>query len=753
MARRMKDLTERLNNLLEDKKLFFLTKTPEVRPIFQRRETHSFVSVSGVFGRKEDKKRIIDLLMSTTDDTKISVIPIVGIGGIGKTTLAKMVFMDERVDQHFELKVWAHMDVEFHPEKIIRDIIEHLSPPDTKYVDWKMERLQVHLRKMLENKRCLFVFDDVWNVNRKKWIELRELLEGVSEGSAFEQGDEKSHTVLVEIGREIVKKCSGNPLAVKTLGTLLYKKDEQNWVSVKDSEIWKMKTDILPSLRISYDLMPSYLKQCFAYCSIFPKNYEFNNLELIQLWIANGLVQPTNGNNQELEEIGQQYWEELWSRSFFEDVVEGYLVLTFRMHDLIHQLCLSVAQNESSVVNVGTRDVYERTRHLSVSDPNLLSDELPKNLHKLKGLHTVMFPYQKEGPAGETFLKECISRFKHLRVLYLHDSSSDELPSSVGKLRHLKFLHLCNNSKIRRLPSSICELWNLQSLGLEELPRDMKKLVNLRLLDITTKQIVLPEDEIGSLTSLRALFIGDCDNLEALCEDIGSLKSLRKLFIGSCPRLKYLPRGIRHLTKLEDLWIGNCPCIKLSLGDGELESDRTKNIGSLVLFQLPDLISLPEWVEWSATSLRKIIITDCPHLTYLPEWLARCSSLQTLKIRGCPHVLRLRAGMPLLTSLRLLVIEDCGGLSEACRRGGSLTFPRSSSTMRRSNEHANRISMYLVGFGTFRASWGFHSKGIRAEECIHLLTGNVSCSIPYPSSLCFSVNITIKLLYLLPQSP
>lgn len=719
MAHRVKGLGERIDDLLEEKKLFFLLKATEVRPIVQRRETYSYISVSGVYGRKDDKNKIVDLLMSWGENTKISVIPIVGIGGIGKTTLAKMVFMDERVSQHFDLKVWVHIDVDFHPEKIIRDIIEYLSPPETKCSDWKMERLQDHLRSMLRNKTCLFVFDDVWNVNRKQWIELRELLEGFSKGSkiivtsrnrsvayimgsvpeyslkqlsegdslslflkcAFERGDEKSYPALMEIGKEIVKKCGGNPLAVKTLGTLLYSKnDERDWSNVRDSEIWKMKTDILPSLRISYDLMPSYLKQCFAYCSIFPKNYEFNNLELIQLWIANGLIQPSDGNTQELEEIGQRYWDELWSRSFFEDVVEDYLFLTFRMHDLIHQLCLSVAQNESSVVNVGTEDVYERTRHLSLADPNLLSDRLPNNLHKLKGLHTIMFPIKKEGPTGETFLSKCISTFRHLRVLYLHDSSLEELPSSVGKLRHLRFLHLCGNLKIRRLPSSVCELWNLQSLGLakckglEELPGEINKLVNLRFLDITTKQIVLPDNGIGSLTSLQALFIGDCDNLEALCEDIGSLRSLRKLFIGSCPRLKYLPRGIRHLQKLENLWIGNCPRIKLSMGETKQESDPTENISlklrSLVLFHLPNLVSLPEWVEGSATTLRRIIIEDCPHFTNLPMWLGRCSSLQKLKIRGCPQVLRPRMGMPQIPSLRVLMIEDCGELSQACSTDG-----------------------------------------------------------------------------------
>ncbi|XP_056158789.1 putative disease resistance protein RGA4 [Syzygium oleosum] len=226
---------------------------------------------------------------------------------------------------------------------------------------------------MVESKRCLFVMDDVWEVTREAWAELIELLEGVSEGSkvivtsrnesiasimgtvpslklaelsredsltlfvkyAFNPGQEKNHPDLMEIGKEIVSKCSGNPMAVKALGSLLYaKNDRSNWEYVRDSEMWELQTDILPSLRLSYDLMASYLKRCFAYCSIFPKNHEFENFDLIQLWISSGFIQ-SSGNSQELEEIGRRYLEELRSRSFFDVVEDEYPFQSFRMHDLI----------------------------------------------------------------------------------------------------------------------------------------------------------------------------------------------------------------------------------------------------------------------------------------------------------------------------------------------------------------------------------------------------------------------------------
>ncbi|XP_048127773.1 putative disease resistance protein RGA4 [Rhodamnia argentea] len=182
---------------------------------------------------------------------------------------------------------------------------------------------------------------------------------------AFDQGQEKNHPDLMVIAKEIVSKCGGNPLAVKTLGCLLYSKKENrsDWEHVRDSEIWQLQTDILPSLRISYDLMPSYLKQCFAYCSTFPKNHVFLNLDVIHLWISDGFIE-SSGNNQELEEIGRQYLEELCSRSFFDVVEESYPVLIFRMPDLIHELAISVAQTESSNMKVRTQEISPRTRHM-----------------------------------------------------------------------------------------------------------------------------------------------------------------------------------------------------------------------------------------------------------------------------------------------------------------------------------------------------------------------------------------------------
>jgi len=713
LAHKIKGIRERLDEIAAEKDKFNLTQQREDGRIKHRlREIDliSFVHPSKVIGRDKDKENIINLLMHSDGSKNVNVISIVGLGGLGKTTLAKWVYNDERVDQNFQLRMWVCVSEEFSVTRLISEILK--SSCVTIDPNWSVDTLQTELREQLRDKKFLLVLDDVWNEDRNKWIELRDLLIDGSEGSkiivttrtdlvasvmstdstnnleglcqddclslfvkcAFNEGEEKQHPNLLKIGKEIVEKCKGVPLAVKTLGSLLHSKvDEREWEFVRDNEIWKLEqkeNDILPALRLSYDQLPIHLKRCFAFCSLFPKDHEFNSFILNQMWMAHGLILETSINEkQDLEDVGELYINELVSRSFFQDVETGIFSLlyyTFKMHDLIHDLAISVAQGECSEVYFDAKDVIRTIHHLSFSTKDLGYQEVPKCLDKFTNVRTVMFTTKQP----VSLVEACISRFKSLRLLDLNDSSFEVLPSSISTLKHLRYIDLSYNEKIKELPNSICNLHHLQTLllhgcsELERLPKDMRNMTSLRSLTITTKSTCLLEN--GSLNSLRLLALQDCPRLEFLFQGMdGCLTNLRVLIIFRCASLPSLPLNIKHLTSLEVLVIEECEQLVLM---GENNQDLKLNLRNLSIEKLSKLEVLPQWIQGSANTLQYLKVKYCKNFTSLPEWLPTLKSLHTLKIKYCPALSSLPEQTHCLTTLRSLKIKGCPELSRKCKR-------------------------------------------------------------------------------------
>jgi hypothetical protein len=508
MGHQIKEIRARLDEVAADRAKFHLSERSENRHVVRGREmSYSFVHASDVIGRDQDKENIIQLLLHPAADggQNVSVISVVGIGGLGKTALAKLVFNDATVVDHFELKCWVCVSDEFVLKQLLVKIVESISGENRN--DLGEEQLQIRLRDSLSGKKFLLVLDDVWNEERDKWIELRNLLIGGANGSkilvttrspkvasmmgtmspynleglphkqclslfvkwAFDEGQESRHPNLVEIGDEIVKKCKGVPLAVKSLGSLLYSKlEECDWLFVKDNDMWKLNKkegDILSALQLSYNQMPSSLKQCFAYFSLYPKDYQYNSIELVQIWMAHDLLQSRN-ENQEAEDIGNQYIDELYSRSFLEDYRDFGYSRHFKIHDLAHDLALSVAQSECLIMNCQTQNISKKVWHFSYIDNTWQNEKVLKCLQKSKSIRTIFSPIQGLGPSSESFVDACISRFRYMRVLDLSDSCFEVLPSSISTMKHLRWLDLSRNCRIKKLPNSICKLQNLQTLVL-----------------------------------------------------------------------------------------------------------------------------------------------------------------------------------------------------------------------------------------------------------------------------------------------
>ena len=704
MGHKIKDIRARLDEVAADRTKFHLSKRTENRHMVRGREMrYSFVKASDVIGRESDRDKIVERLINPADDQNVSVIPVVGIGGLGKTALAKLVFNDARVVDHFELKCWVCVSDEFVLKQLLVKIIRSITGENCNDLD--EEQLQMRLRNNLDGKKFLLVLDDVWSEDREKWIELKNLLMGGANGSnilvttrsprvasmmgtvspynldglphkdclslfvkwAFDEGRERQHANLVKIGDEIVKKCKGVPLAVKSLGSLLYSNfDQRYWIFVKDSEMWnlnKKEGDILSALQLSYNQMPSYLKQCFAYCSLFPKDYKYDSFELIRLWMAHGLLQ-THNENQELEDIGNQYVDELHSRSFLEDYRDFGYFRVFKIHDLAHDLALSVAQSECLIIDCQTQNISKKVWHLSYFDNTWQNENVLKCLQKSKSIRTIFCPIEGVGPSTKSFVDACVSEFRYLRVLDLSDSCFKVLPRSIGTMKHLRQLDLSRNRRIMKLPNSICKLQNLQTLrlegcsNLEELPKDIRYMVSLRWLEITTKQKSLPE----SLNFLRVLGLSNCDNLESLFEVASDFICLRVLVIDGCGGLISLFPALKSLTMLEVLYIENCENLDLIEGEGNQEEFKM-SLRVLNISELPQLVVFPQWINGSARTLQHMTIEGCPNLTALPN----LESLTQLAIVDCPKLLSLPEGKLCLPALRVFKIAECPELSSRCQ--------------------------------------------------------------------------------------
>ncbi|XP_042501762.1 putative disease resistance protein RGA3 [Macadamia integrifolia] len=591
MAHKLKDINEVLDGIKNDANGFNLRVEPANSTAMMNKEvrqTFSLIDDSEVVGRVDDKSKLLDMLVNTSNDQIISVIPIVGMGGIGKTTLAQLIFNDQLIVNNFDLRMWVCVSEEIEVKRLLKEIIESAG---AKCDASNLDVIARNLQEKLIRKRFLLVLDDVWIVDHfvEKWDTLITPLRSGGVGSkvivttrstevagivasndtyhdlgilpekecwslfsrrAFSNGGPLETPNLVEIGRRITKKCGGVPLAVKVLGSLMHSKKEHEWSSMEEEEVWNLLKDrnrgIMPILKLSYDHLPSHLKHCFAYCSVFPKDYTFDKRRLIQLWMAEGFLQQPKGSKQ-MEDVGNEYFNILLWNSFFQDVEKDEyedIILTCKMHDLVHDLAQFVGKVDySNMEAINVEDIFDEVRGLSLISFHDRKMEFPEEaLKKTKKLRTLIFS------SSSLVSNEMLMNFQSLRVLGLSKCSIYNLPSSIRKLKHLRYLDLSYNP-IRVLPDSITSLYNLQTSKLnncshlEELPKEMRKMVSLRHIELHWKDDLYTQMpiEMGRLTNLQTLtkfYVG---------KDVGrSIKQLKCLNL----------RGELTIRRLENVTSG-----------------------------------------------------------------------------------------------------------------------------------------------------------------------------------------------------
>ncbi|PON99772.1 NB-ARC domain, LRR domain containing protein, partial [Trema orientale] len=594
MGHKLKEIRETLDAIADDRNRFQLkvrlVEDEETRFTSSARETHSFVRQEEVIGRDEDKAKILKILLGSEFQENVSVFPIVGIGGLGKTTLAQLVFNDKQVQDHFQLKMWVcvseNFDLRLIMERIVRCATRNNKSPE-KIGRLGIEQLQCHLRDEIDGKRYLLVLDDVWSEDRETWLSIKSLLMDGAKGSrilvttrskdvamitrsdgvepyflggldedkswslfkrmAFERGEEPEDSSMVAMAKQIAYKCRGVPLAIRTIGSLLYfkKPAENEWLFFKENELAKIpqkEHDILPTLKLSYNHLPSHLKHCFAYCRLFPKDHEIDVPTLIKLWIAQGFVKPLD-QSRCLEDVAYEYFKDLLWRFFFQEA-EGDdwgNIRSCKMQDLMHDLAALVAGKDSIIVDESVTGFNEKIRHVSLDLKFDLAQQIPTCLFQQSKVRTFLWPKQKHqiisGMYQETeeACDAIFSNLKYLRTLDLKNFDMKILPNSLGDLKHLRYLDL-SCGKFKKLPSSVTKLHNLQTLilsGCQELlrlPGGTKKLVNLRHLKIDgcTNLTSMPRG-LGQLTSLHTLDKFVVAETNCFGRNIGRLSELSHL--------------------------------------------------------------------------------------------------------------------------------------------------------------------------------------------------------------------------------
>ncbi|XVF77598.1 hypothetical protein PTKIN_Ptkin14bG0058700 [Pterospermum kingtungense] len=691
MERRVKDIRERINKVAADigkfnfKERVIITGMGSIGN--NRRETDSLVVKSEIIGRDENKQDIINLLLEpNSNQENDSIVVIVGIGGLGKTALAQLVYNETTIEDHFSPKIWVCVSEEFDIKLLLQNILKSIGE---QVGDFNLEQLQRKLGEVLRGKTFLIVLDDVWNEDILKWDCFSKYMVGGAPGSKilvttrsrkvalameinspyvlgglnrdqswdlFEQvafrGQNKIDPELVLIGKEVVERCKGVPLAIKTLASLLQQNHSQKfWVSIKENhETWKSlqnEEGIFSVLKLSYNHLPIHLRPCFAFCSIFPKDFTIFRSTLMALWKAQGYIGSSNRNGVSVD-LGERYFNDLVSRSFFQEVKQyGYGDITCKMHDLFHDLAQLVAGSSFYTVKYDKQKLPKKAHHLFLEC--YPSQKFWTSLFETKGVRTIArFLYYHS--RGNVIQIPSFSSFHTFRMMDLNRMGIEMLPNSIGKLKHLRYLDLSSN-KMEVLPESITNLHNLQTLllswceNLKKLPKDVSKLISLESLDIVPcrKLNNLPKG-IGELTSLQTLtnFVVNIDEQQfATSATLNELRDLNylggELVIGNLDMVRDVElesnevnlNQKKHLKSLRFEW--------------RIREDRNSEKDELLLDNLEPHPNLKELEIHGYQGIR------------VSRWLSSITNLVTLEIRkcGCQQLPRLDH-LPSLESLTLV---------------------------------------------------------------------------------------------------
>ncbi|RCV17947.1 hypothetical protein SETIT_3G261500v2, partial [Setaria italica] len=551
------------------------------------------------------------------ESEKLSIFCIVGIGGLGKITLAQLIFNDDEVKKGFQKHLWVCVSEKFRVPDIVKKVIDSAIAYDCGLKNHNMELLQQRLREELSRKRILFGSCGVGSaiIVTTRDLEVASImgtvepffLEPLSEQDSWTLFTRRAFGMsqlessdLIRIGNKIACKCQGVPLALKSIGGLMGTK-----------------------LEIMF---------CF-FCAVFPKDYDINKLEVIHLWIANGFI-PSE-RTSDLEAKGHAIFSQLVWRSFFQDVKSwenyGYHdVVTFKIHDLMHDLAVDISGNE--------KDIH----HLAYPHPH----KIDLGVQHCRIIRS-MFSLCKNLVTSDPHPNFTIST---LRVLGLHIHQSKAFSFELAFMKHLRYLDL-SFSRIKAIPEATSALYNLQVLMLNgcsnliQLPEGMKYIVNLRhvYLDKCSSLMCMPAG-LGQLSSLQTL---------TMYIEIRNLKPCGKLQIYGLMRLtnplEAREADLETKTNIEQLkfcWGTRTSRHTQVRMSKDLHVDVSKEVfealkphSNLKVLEINQYLGtqFPRWMTNNMTlhKLVELTLIGCANCTSIPSvWELPCLEVLQLELMG-----------------------------------------------------------------------------------------------------------------------
>ncbi|XP_045088419.1 uncharacterized protein [Aegilops tauschii subsp. strangulata] len=646
-----------------------------------------------ILGRSADKQRVMATLSLSNNREGPIILPIFGLGGVGKTTLAQVVYKDTQFKQ-YDFRVWIHASLKFDLLKIGRSMLFHASGEE-RHGSNDVEYTMSHLQDIYQGMKVLVVLDGLWDLDSKQLKELKSFLlsvgekstevavivttcsEGVARGictvephklnplsddmccaiikqrNAIKDGSDKE-----ERGQKIASMCGGLPSAAIVLGSLLGSKDPVGWSDMMKSDIWSSISSSSSGTRFfvsSYKSMPPYLKLCFAYCAIFPKGHIIAKHDLIHQWIVLHLIEPSE-NVSTTQQHAEEYIKRLLDISFLQSAKsaltsgkDGQGTIMFTMHDIVHSFAVAMCEVIVPDAGMGISDWNQHCPYALLTNSGVGQLKLSNILHAQ--LRAIRCNKMDIGDDLFSFLGS-------LRVLELKESPMHKLPHSICRLQHLGYLNLSGCSQLVALPLSLGDLINLVHIdlsdcfGLSQLPETLGNLLNLSHIGLSRCHglVGLP----GSLEKLKKLVHLDMSFWSCFegIPVLGGLTSLQHLNL-SHPCC-YLPEHRSHLKLLKDVLfkLTNLQYLNLSM------------CLNPIFYCLSEEGSL-KYIQSCINRLSSLEHLDLSHNTFLfdlPESQDGLNKLYTLDLSSCIRLKRVHEWMG---KMDFLNIKNCKGL-ESC---------------------------------------------------------------------------------------